>query len=151
MVFDAEKMSMRSGSYHKNCFTCKSCSRNLDYLSAVDGPNAQNVYCQSCYIKNFGPTEIKYNLRSDQKLIKSQNNQPCKRCDGDVFHAEALWAKGNAFHTACSTCAQCATRLDSLNLCSGPDGEIYCKKCHQNHFGSHKGQPGTYHDVKLVK
>ena len=59
VVYDAEKMSMNSGSYHKKCFVCTTCNRNLDYLLAVDGPNAKNVYCQSCYKKNFGPTEIK--------------------------------------------------------------------------------------------
>ena len=59
VVYDAEKMSMKSGSYHKKCFVCTTCNRNLDYLLAVDGPNAKNVYCQSCYKKNFGPSEIK--------------------------------------------------------------------------------------------
>ena len=40
-VFDAEKMSMRSGDYHRMCFTCLACRRALDYLLAVDGPGAQ--------------------------------------------------------------------------------------------------------------
>ena len=39
-MYDAEKMSMNSGSYHKKCFVCTTCNRNLDYLLAVDGPNA---------------------------------------------------------------------------------------------------------------
>jgi hypothetical protein len=36
-------------------------------------------------------------------------------------------------------------------LNNGPDGEIYCKGCHETHFGSHKGQAGSYHDVKVMK
>ena len=38
VVFDAEKMSMKSGNYHKMCFTCVACRRALDYLLAVDSP-----------------------------------------------------------------------------------------------------------------
>ena len=45
-VFDAEKMAMRSGMYHKKCFTCVTCHRNLDYLLAIDGPQAKDVYCR---------------------------------------------------------------------------------------------------------
>ena len=155
VVFDAEKMAMRSGNYHKKCFTCSACKRNLDYLLAVDGPNAQDVFCQSCYIKHFGPTEIKYNLVSDPTNLKMDQNGDhpgCKRCGGAVFHAEQIWAKNNAFHkTTCSTCFVCNKRLDSLSLNSGPDGEIYCKSCHENHFGSHKGQPSSYNDVRQIK
>ena len=45
-VYDAEKMAMRSGMYHKKCFTCITCHRNLDYLLAIDGPQAKDVYCR---------------------------------------------------------------------------------------------------------
>ena len=38
LVYDAEKMAMRSGAYHKMCFTCALCRRALDYLLAVDSP-----------------------------------------------------------------------------------------------------------------
>ena len=53
-VFDAEKMSMRSGDYHRMCFTCLACRRALDYLLAVDGPGAQlffkkNNFCFSSF------------------------------------------------------------------------------------------------------
>ena len=75
----------------------------------------------------------------------------CLRCEGAVFHAEALYAKGKPFHQSCSTCVICNKRLDSLSLNNGPDGEIYCKGCHETHFGSHKGQAGSYHDVKVMK
>ena len=123
-------------------------------MLAVDGPQmTKDVFCQSCYIKNFGPTEMKYNTNSDPGIIKTEDGHgvACPRCQGAVFHAEEVWAKGRAFHRACSTCVRCNKRLDSLSLNSGPDGEIYCKTCHETHFGSHKGQPRSYTDVKSMK
>jgi hypothetical protein len=44
-----------------------------------------------------------------------------------------------------------AFRLDSLSLNTGPDGGLYCKACHDTHFGSHYGCPYTSVDVKSVK
>ena len=93
----------------------------------------------------------RYNLVSDPKAIQVQGEVSCLRCGGAVFHAEALYAKGRPFHQTCSTCVSCNKRLDSLSLNNGPDGEIYCKGCHENHFGSHKGQAGSYNDVKIMK
>ena len=78
----------------------------------------------------------RYNLVSDPKAIQVQGEVSCFRCGGAVFHAEALYAKGRPFHQTCSTCVSCNKRLDSLSLNNGPDGEIYCKGCHENHFGS---------------
>jgi hypothetical protein len=44
LVYDAEKMAMRSGAYHKMCFTCALCRRALDYLLAVDSPGDEDTY-----------------------------------------------------------------------------------------------------------
>lgn len=91
VVFDAEKMVMRSGAYHRKCFTCTSCKRFLDYLLAVDGPQAKNVYCHSCYVKNFGPSEQKFNVVCDTQMIKPENQDyACPRCGGVVYHAEEV-------------------------------------------------------------
>ena len=60
IVYDAEKMAMRSGVYHKKCFNCSTCRRNLDYLLAVDGPGGDQVYCRSCYGKIFSPSEMRF-------------------------------------------------------------------------------------------
>jgi hypothetical protein len=91
MVFDAEKMAMRSGVYHKKCFTCTTCKRALDYLLAVDGPNAEQVYCHSCYSKNFGPTKMRCSALGDTFIKPNQPGETgCPRCGGAVFHAEEV-------------------------------------------------------------
>ena len=102
-----------------------------------------NFFVRSCYAKNFGPSEQKYSTHSDTKVIKPYiGDEPsCPRCGGAVFHAEVILAKGKGFHKTCATCLTCNKNLDSLSLNTGPDGDIYCKGCHENHFGSHKGHP----------
>ena len=130
------------------------CVRNLDYLLAVDGPGAKDVYCKSCYIKNFGPSEQKYSLSSNTKMIipETGSEEPaCPRCKGAVYHAEVVLAKGKGFHKSCATCLTCSKNLDSLSLNTGPDGDIYCQSCHEDHFGSHRGHPySAYSDVKIT-
>ena len=66
-VFEAEKMVMRSGNYHKKCFTCAACSRALDHFGAVDSP--QGIQCQTCYAKSYGPSELR--VLTDTDGIKS--------------------------------------------------------------------------------
>ena len=53
-VFSAERCAMRSGQYHRKCFTCFDCQRALNASLATDGPNNE-IYCQSCYNKLYGP------------------------------------------------------------------------------------------------
>ncbi len=53
-VFEAERMQMRNGAFHKNCFRCSSCSRALDFSLACDGPEG-DIFCRNCYLKLFGP------------------------------------------------------------------------------------------------
>ena len=64
-VFDAEKMSMRSGDYHRMCFTCLACRRALDYLLAVDGPGAQ-------FLKTI--TFVHFSFKNNNFFINFFNN-----------------------------------------------------------------------------
>ena len=52
-VFEAEKMTSKSGLYHKKCFTCGNCKRALDYQLCTEGPDG-NVYCKLCYSHMYG-------------------------------------------------------------------------------------------------
>ena len=125
----------------------------MDYLLAIDGPQANAVYCQSCYAKNFGPSEQKFSTVSNTKLIVPDDSEEpsCPRCGGAVYHAEVVLAKGRGFHKSCATCLTCSKNLDSLSLNTGPDAEIYCKSCHEDHFGSHRGHSySCYSDVKIT-
>ncbi len=63
------------------------------------------------------------------------------RCCGKVFHAERILAGGKkgeerVFHKKCAYCATCEKPLNSMILCNGKDGDIYCKSCYARKFGA---------------
>merc|ERR1719397_1167177 len=62
-VFPAERMAMRSGNYHKSCFSCGKCKRLLDFTLACDGPMC-DVFCNNCYRQMFGPSSLARDLSS---------------------------------------------------------------------------------------
>ena len=100
-VFDAEKMQMKVGNYHKKCFSCVQCSRNLDFSIACDGFN--EIYCNNCYFKNFGPVGVKYQLPTETGKIRAENDaQACPRCLGAVYEVEKVQVKNRVFHKNCT-------------------------------------------------
>ena len=136
-VFEAERMKMKSGSYHRKCFSCFECRRMLNYSTATDGPN-NKVYCNPCYQRNFGPQT----LRSDtEAMYKTDIIKPadglggCPNCGGTVFDAEKVVSKHGSYHKICAKCTSCRTNLDSISVRNGMDGKIYCYACNGKKFG----------------
>ena len=136
-VFPAEMVAMKTGKYHKRCFTCSDCKRSLDVSNASDGPNS-DIFCNSCYGKHFGPmTRWFDNDKSNvTDIIKSVDDHGCPRCNGTVYEAEKVIAAANViYHKQCCTCVVCDQKLDSRTLCCGPDKQIFCQNCHTRKFG----------------
>ncbi|KAK6972478.1 cysteine and glycine-rich protein 2-like isoform X1 [Biomphalaria glabrata] len=52
-VYDAERAIGSTVPWHKTCFNCKSCKKSVD--SSTMAFHEQEVYCKTCYGKNFGP------------------------------------------------------------------------------------------------
>ena len=61
-------MCMKVGNYHRKCFSCCLCKRQLDLSLACDGPD--DIFCNNCYFKNFGPVGVKYQLPSQTSVLK---------------------------------------------------------------------------------
>lgn len=59
-VFIAEKKQAAGNSYHLSCFTCLLCNKKLDsnILTEKEG----EIYCKSCYGKNFAPKGYGYGI-----------------------------------------------------------------------------------------
>ena len=74
-VFPAEMFSMRSGKFHRKCFTCSECRRLLDYTIASDGPNGE-IFCNACYGQLFG-AHVMYSQMED-KSGKTELIKPSK-------------------------------------------------------------------------
>ncbi|XP_022223892.2 muscle LIM protein Mlp84B [Drosophila obscura] len=61
IVFAAEQMKSKNSIWHKLCFYCSDCRKYLDSTNLNDGPDG-NIYCRSCYGKNYGPKGVGYGI-----------------------------------------------------------------------------------------
>uniref|UniRef100_A0A8C1PEU8 Cysteine and glycine-rich protein 1 n=1 Tax=Cyprinus carpio TaxID=7962 RepID=A0A8C1PEU8_CYPCA len=52
-VYFAEEVQCEGQSFHKSCFLCMVCRKNLD--STTVAVHQDEIYCKSCYGKKYGP------------------------------------------------------------------------------------------------
>jgi len=162
-VFMAEEIHSRDRSFHKRCYNCCHCHRPLDSMTGCDSPDGE-VYCKLCYAKKYGPkgygfaaggggvltaenipggqgkdplVNVNPTFASiDTTAITGVGDENCPRCGGKVFSAEErLSGGGIKWHKRCYSCRDCHRPLDSMVLCDGPDGDIYCRLCYAKRFG----------------
>ncbi|XP_010071631.1 PREDICTED: cysteine and glycine-rich protein 1 isoform X2 [Pterocles gutturalis] len=153
-VYFAEEVQCEGSSFHKSCFLCMVCKKNLD--STTVAVHGEEIYCKSCYGKKYGPKGYGYGMgagtlstdKGESLGIKYEEGQPhrptnpnasrmaqkvggsdgCPRCGQAVYAAEKSW------HKSCFRCAKCGKSLESTTL-ADKDGEIYCKGCYAKNFG----------------
>lgn len=58
VVYMAEEVLAVGKKFHKACFKCTTCNKALDSTKLVDKDN--EIYCKSCYKRNFGPKGYGY-------------------------------------------------------------------------------------------
>ena len=140
-VFKVEEVVSKGRSYHKRCASCSSCSRTLDTRSICSGEGEdKEIYCSSCYRSKYRKsrpsTPVAPNL-----LPAEDGEDACARCKGRIFEPERLRSKTSLYHKSCFSCRQCGRSLESTlaQVASGPDNEIYCKRCHGEKFPSEGG------------
>jgi len=59
-VFIAELMRGAGKAWHKSCFTCLLCNKRVD--SSMLCEREGEIYCKSCYGRNFGPKGVGYGI-----------------------------------------------------------------------------------------
>ncbi|XP_063303052.1 cysteine and glycine-rich protein 2 [Pelobates fuscus] len=161
-VYHAEEVQCDGKSYHKCCFLCMVCRKNLDSTNMAI--HDDEIYCRSCYGKKYGPKGYGYgqgagtlNMDRGERLgIKPEETQQsrpsnttsnpskfaqkfggtekCPRCGESVYAAEKVMGAGKAWHKNCFRCAKCGKSLESTTL-TEKEGEIYCKACYAKNFG----------------
>ena len=131
-VFEAEKMTAKTGLYHKRCFTCAECRRALDYQLCTEGPDGE-LYCKLCYSYKHGH-KAKPNLHTaDVTALPGEEGSPdvCPRCTGFVFEAEKQVTKHGSYHKKCFTCCKCKHQLGPSDFINGPEPDVYCIHCYR--------------------
>ncbi|KAJ8258078.1 hypothetical protein GJAV_G00192910 [Gymnothorax javanicus] len=160
-VYFAEEVQCEGRCFHKSCFLCMVCKKNLD--STTVAVHTDEIYCKSCYSKKHGPKGYGYGggagvlsmdkgeslgIKQDAPAPHCPTNNPnkskfaqkfggsevCPRCGKAVYAAEKVIGAGNAWHKSCFRCAKCGKGLESTTL-ADKDGEIYCKGCYAKSFG----------------
>ncbi|XP_044772279.1 cysteine and glycine-rich protein 1 isoform X1 [Neomonachus schauinslandi] len=160
-VYFAEEVQCEGSSFHKSCFLCMVCKKNLD--STTVAVHGEEIYCKSCYGKKYGPKGYGYgqgagtlstdkgeslgikheeapghrpttNPNASKFAQKIGGSERCPRCGQAVFAAEKVIGAGKSWHKSCFRCAKCGKGLESTTL-ADKDGDIYCKGCYAKNFG----------------
>ena len=107
-IFEPERFKSKFASYHRKCFSCKSCFKPLDSsLADVVLGSDKDIYCRK-FNKYCQSTAVAY---SDPKSITAEDGKGCPRCKGLVFTAEQVTEKGRTYHFGCFSCNKCKRPL----------------------------------------
>ncbi|XP_053432803.1 filamin-binding LIM protein 1 [Nycticebus coucang] len=88
--------------YHAQCFTCRSCRRQLAGQSFYQKDG--RPLCESCYQDTL---------------------EKCGKC-GEVVREHIIRALGRAFHPPCFTCVACTRCIGDESFALDSQNEVYC-------------------------
>lgn len=136
--------------YHKACFTCETCKREIGTSSFSLVTN--KVYCASCVEKQLAsvqqklsttpPASLSRNNSSQTSLnrtkltsdaLKSGGGQDCTLCNKRVYpQEEAFGPNVTKWHKKCLTCMRCRKQLDSSAVLRRDESNaalLLCRGC----------------------
>ncbi|MEQ2219026.1 Cysteine and glycine-rich protein 1, partial [Xenoophorus captivus] len=148
-VYFAEEVLCDGRSFHKSCFLCMVCGKNLD--STTIAAHMDEVYCKACYGKKYGPKGYGYgqgagtlsmdkgeslgitqetpaphrpttNANPSKMAQKFGGSDRCPRCGKAVYAAEKVIGAGSVrkAHLCRRMCMQMMTVLTlMIHLFSG--------------------------------
>ena len=112
-VFEAEKIQSNSRSFHKDCFTCKSCQKILNNSNCFELSN--EIYCLTCYKEATSGVKNHYLDRSSIQTLKALNEddlEACLKCKNKAFENERVMARSGVFHKSCLSCFDCSRLVE---------------------------------------
>lgn len=85
-VYAAEEVRAANKTFHKLCFKCTSCNKLLETNILTE--HQGDLYCRSCYAKNYGPKGYGYGigagtLSSDSGNIQNNNSNNTSNTNSD--------------------------------------------------------------------
>nr|CDJ89202.1 Zinc finger domain containing protein [Haemonchus contortus] len=114
MYDNEERYTVNDSTYHRACFTCEVCGRELReqqfYLS--DG----RFYCKQDYLYNM-----------ERKVTR------CAECKQPIQEM-VLSALGRNYHPACFTCTACGMCLDGIQFALDKNNQVYCLPDYYDRF-----------------
>ncbi|NXA00242.1 CSRP1 protein, partial [Nesospiza acunhae] len=165
-VYFAEEVQCEGNSFHKSCFLCMVCKKNLD--STTVAVHGEEIYCKSCYGKKYGPKGYGYGQgagtlstdKGESLGIKYEEGQPhrplnpnaarmaqkvggadgCPRCGQAVYAAEKVIGAGKGVPLR-GTCFCASLTRVSLPSSAG----CYAKNFGPKGFGFGQGAGALIH------
>jgi len=146
--------------YHQACFRCAGCQKPFPAGERVTF-TGKNCYCQICASAGANDnatqatsatTSTSATAATPASAATSASAAPamtadltsttaagsglegkCAGCGGELKDGQALMALDKHYHVWCFKCKACSTLLHGEYM--GKDGQPYCEKCYQSHFG----------------
>ncbi|KAB0366073.1 hypothetical protein FD754_010229 [Muntiacus muntjak] len=105
-VYHAEEVQCDGRSFHRCCFLCMVCRKNLD--STTVAIHDEEIYCKSCYGKKYGPKGYGYgqgagtlNMDRGERLgIKPESDFQSWFMHSEVYQGVMIFSKASATFTA---------------------------------------------------
>nr|XP_025036841.1 cysteine and glycine-rich protein 1 [Pelodiscus sinensis] len=164
-VYFAEEVQCEGNSFHKSCFLCLVCKKNLD--STTVAVHGEEIYCKSCYGKKYGPKGYGYGQGAGTLSTDKGESLGIKPEDSGLVIGASDWGlvtvqrlprlwgcsrgcwapalpPGPSDHSPLlspqswhKSCFRCAKCGKGLEstTLADKDGEIYCKGCYAKNFG----------------
>ena len=100
-VYAAEEVRAANKTFHKLCFKCTSCNKLLETNILTE--HQGDLYCRSCYAKNYGPKGYGYGigagtLSSDIGNVQNSNNTS-NNSDNDKPNTPTLKSTFSTFNS----------------------------------------------------
>lgn len=136
-AYPAETQYFEQKPYHRDCFRCTTCKKDLDAPTANIFDN--KLYCKMCFAKGgFARKQAEVKWSEGDKKTSDSNaslaskfgggGNPCTKCGKTVYAGETVQYEQKVYHPKCFTCSDCNIEIP-MSDANQFESKIYCKMC----------------------